>query len=62
MQSMGDELALVAPANAVDKAVSSFVLHQSPMGMKQPIIGAMFNVLRPGGRLFIADNGEQRPS
>lgn len=57
--AMGDELTQAVPEGA-NKAVSSLVLHQCPMDMKRAILSAMRDVLVPGGRLFIADYGEQR--
>lgn len=59
-QAMGDELSSVLADGAADVAVSSLVLHQCPMPMKRAILTAMFAALKPGGRLFIADYGEQR--
>jgi len=57
---MGDRAAeLVGPGTA-DKTVSSLVLHQCPVPMKRAIIGNMFELLRPGGELVIADYGWQR--
>jgi len=44
----------------VDKVVCSLVLHQVPMGEKRRLLGAMFEWLRPGGRLFVADYGLQQ--
>jgi hypothetical protein len=57
---MGDKAAdLVGPGTA-DKTVSSLVLHQCPVPMKRAIIANMFQLLRPGGELVIADFGLQR--
>src|SRR5581483_8681078 len=42
------------------KTVSSLVLHQCPVPMKTAIITNMFELLRPGGELVIADFGLQR--
>lgn len=58
--AMGDHFDKAAVPRSVDKAVSSLVLHQCPMDMKRAILAAMFAVLKPAGRLFIADYGEQR--
>ncbi|MEV0233744.1 class I SAM-dependent methyltransferase [Nonomuraea sp. NPDC050786] len=57
---MGDALTgLLAPGSA-DTAVSSLVLHQCPLPMKRSILASMHDVLRPGGKLVIADYGLQR--
>ena len=53
----------VAPG-AADAVVSSLVLHQMPVREKaatlRAILRAMFAMLRPGGRLVIADYGRQQ--
>ena len=59
-EAMGD-----APPNAVSQAgvtkvVSSLVLHQVPLSGKRAIIGKAYDLLPSGGRLHIADFGEQR--
>ena len=60
VQGMGDRAAeLVGPGTA-SKTVSSLVLHQCPVAMKKAIITNMFELLRPGGELVIADFGLQR--
>jgi ubiquinone/menaquinone biosynthesis C-methylase UbiE len=59
-QAMGDQLAGVMDPSSATKAVSSLVLHQCPMHMKRAIVSSMREVLAPGGRLLIADYGEQR--
>ncbi|MGW3233269.1 class I SAM-dependent methyltransferase [Kitasatospora sp. NPDC001095] len=57
---MGDAVDdLVGPGTA-DTVVSSLVLHQCPLPMKQAILTAMHRTLRPGGKLVIADYGKQR--
>ncbi|WP_219513162.1 class I SAM-dependent methyltransferase [Nonomuraea ceibae] len=57
---MGDALTeLIAPGSA-DTAVSSLVLHQCPLPMKRAILASAHAVLRPGGKLVIADYGLQR--
>ena len=45
--------------DAVDKITCSLVLHQVPMAEKRRLLRAMFEQLRPGGQLFIADYGLQ---
>ncbi|TCC07973.1 class I SAM-dependent methyltransferase [Kribbella soli] len=57
---LGDELVDVVGAGVVDVVVSSLVLHQCPLPVKRAILAAMYDVLRPGGRLVIADYGLQR--
>lgn len=59
-QAMGDRLADIAPARSADKVVSSLVLHQCPLPMKQAILDAMRATLKPGGAMVIADYGLQR--
>lgn len=44
---------------AVDKVTCSLVLHQVPLGEKRRLLCAMFDRLRPGGQLFLADYGLQ---
>ena len=57
---MGDKLAAAIGPQSADTVVSSLVLHQCPLSMKEAILAAMFEVLRPGGRVVIADFGWQR--
>ncbi|MFF4452187.1 hypothetical protein [Streptomyces goshikiensis] len=57
---MGDELARVVGVGTATTVVSSLVLHQCPMEMKRAVLASMRAVLRPGGRLVIADYGLQR--
>ena len=59
-ESMGDELDSIDALQQCDKIVSSLVLHQCPMDVKEAIAAQMFRLLQPGGTLFIADYGEQR--
>ena len=46
-------------SDAVDKIVCSLVLHQVPLAEKRRLLCAMFDWLKPGGQLFIADYGLQ---
>lgn len=53
-----DAAAVLGPANA-DKAVSSLVFHQVPVAEKRRGLAAMFDAVRPGGRVHIADYARQ---
>ncbi|RGD56610.1 class I SAM-dependent methyltransferase [Kitasatospora xanthocidica] len=57
---MGDAVDEVVGAGTADTVVSSLVLHQCPLPMKQAVLAAMHRTLRPGGKLVIADYGRQR--
>ena len=59
-QGFGDQLAPALGGQLVDQVVSSLVLHQCPLEVKRRILAASHAVLRPGGRLLIADYGRQR--
>ena len=59
-EAMGDALDTVEPLRGCDKIVSSLVLHQCPMEVKEAIVRQMWRLLKPQGELFIADYGEQR--
>ncbi len=59
-EAMGDALDSIGPLQACDKVVSSLVLHQCPMDVKEAIARQMFRLLKPEGELFVADYGEQR--
>ncbi len=50
-----DQVSGAAPS----KIVSSLVLHQVPLAEKQRILNVMFDILKPGGRIHIADYGRQ---
>ncbi|CAJ1501735.1 class I SAM-dependent methyltransferase [[Mycobacterium] holstebronense] len=60
LTGMGDDLVASVGAESMDGVMSSLVLHQCPMDVKRAILASMFAVLRPGGRLVIADFGLQR--
>ncbi|MEU3571303.1 class I SAM-dependent methyltransferase [Kitasatospora sp. NPDC036755] len=57
---MGDAVDELVGSEAADTVVSSLVLHQCPVPMKQAVLAAMHRTLRPGGKLVIADFGRQR--
>lgn len=59
-QGMGNTLTETLGTESVDAVVSSLVLHQCPVPMKEAILASMFATLRHGGRLVIADYGKQR--
>jgi len=44
----------------VDKVVCSLVLHQVPLTEKRCLLRSMFEWLKPGGQLFVADYGIQQ--
>ena len=57
---MGDALVDELGRASVDTVVSSLVLHQCPMPMKRAVLAAIHEVLKPGGKVVIADFGLQR--
>ncbi|WP_271219460.1 class I SAM-dependent methyltransferase [Streptosporangium carneum] len=57
---MGDALVELLGPGSADTAVSSLVLHQCPLPMKRSILTSMHAVLRPSGKLVVADYGLQR--
>ncbi len=60
MEGFGDEVAKKLSGQSVNKITTSLVLHQVPLDGKRSILSAAHECLPPGGRLFIADFGEQR--
>ena len=59
-QGFGDEVAGLLEPGTADAVVSSLVLHQCPLPVKRRVLAALAAVLKPGGRLVIADYGRQR--
>lgn len=59
-QGMGDELEAVVGAGTASVIASSLMFHHCPMAMKRAVLASMRAVLKPGGRLVIADFGRQR--
>ncbi|BEL05371.1 hypothetical protein Q0Z83_035620 [Actinoplanes sichuanensis] len=57
---LGDALVPLLGRESADTVVSTLVLHQCTTTMKRAILTAAHQVLRPGGRLVIADYGRQR--
>lgn len=59
-RGFADDTATLVGRGKADKAVSSLVFHQVPRAGKRSGLAAMFDALRPGGELHIADYGLQR--
>lgn len=57
--ALGDEAIAAIPAGAADAVTCSLVLHQCPLEMKRAIIANAARLLRPKGRLVLADYGAQ---
>lgn len=60
VSGMGDDASGLIGSNVADVVLSSLVLHQCPLEVKQRILADMFTVGKPGARLCIADYGLQR--
>ncbi|WP_439569341.1 class I SAM-dependent methyltransferase [Sphingopyxis sp.] len=57
--AMGGDRIDALPYGAVDKVVTSLVLHQCTLEAKQALLANAYAMLRPGGRLYVADYGVQ---
>lgn len=57
---MGDAVAELLGAGSVNTVVSSLVFHQCPVPVKRAVLASISAVLRPGGKLVVADYGRQR--
>lgn len=57
--AMGDTPIASIEAAGADAVTCSLVLHQCPLNAKQAILENAFRLLKPGGRLVLADYGEQ---
>ncbi len=60
VEAMGDAPPEAVTRAGIAKITSSLVLHQVPLDGKRAIICKAYELLPPGGRLHIADFGEQR--
>lgn len=58
--AMGDSEIPSLASSSADKVISSLVLHQCPIDVKRAIIANAFRLLKPKGRLLIADFGKQK--
>ncbi len=59
-RGFGRQVAALMEGRRATKIVSSLVFHQIPMVEKQASLAAMYDALRSGGELHIADYGLQR--
>jgi len=60
VQGFGDEIGKKFAGWQINKIVSSLVFHQVPMDGKRSTLRAAYDLLPSGGRIYIADFGEQR--
>ena len=60
IEGRADRILDVVPAGSPNKVVSSLVFHHLSLDTKRAAFEAIFAVLKPGGRLCIADYGLQR--
>lgn len=59
LTALGGDAALALPYGKVDAVVSSLVLHQCAEEAKRALLANAYALLRPGGRIFVADYGVQ---
>jgi ubiquinone/menaquinone biosynthesis C-methylase UbiE len=59
-QGLGDQADALVGASVADAVISSLVLHQCDVAVKDAILRAMVRTARPGARVLIADYGRQR--
>lgn len=57
--AMGGDRIDAVPYGAVDKVITSLVLHQCALDAKHSLLTNAYAMLRPGGRLHVADYGVQ---
>lgn len=60
VNALGADRVESLPYGRADKVVTSLVLHQCPIAAKRGILANAHALLRPGGRLFVADFGVQK--
>jgi ubiquinone/menaquinone biosynthesis C-methylase UbiE len=60
IEGRADRVLDVVPVGVSNKVVSSLVFHHLSVTTKRAALKAIFSVLRPGGKLYIADYGLQR--
>lgn len=57
--AMGDQSIKAVPEGSVDAVTCTLVLHQCPLDMKRAVVASAATLLRPKGRLVLADYGAQ---